>query len=84
MNKKDDEIEVKNKLYIQESTMKRKLQIQKEKQQLDEKREVDWKEYDSKKREISEQKNKLIDRLSELADSSVNEVDSFMIEWIIK
>ena len=84
LNKIDDEIEVKNKLFIQERTMKRKLQIQKEKQQLDEKREVAWKEYDSKKREISEQKNKLIDRLSELADSSVNEVDSFMIEWIIK
>ncbi|MGL5228232.1 MAG: helicase-related protein, partial [Bacteroidales bacterium] len=84
LNKIDEEIEEKNKLFVQEKTMKRKLQIQKEKQQLDEKREVAWREYDLKKREISEHKNRLIERLTDLADAIVDDSEGFVIEWIVK
>lgn len=53
-------------------------------QLLDEKREIAWKDYDLKKRDITVHKNQLIERLTNLADATIDDNEGFLIEWIIK
>lgn len=53
-------------------------------QLLDEKREIAWKDYDLKKRDITVHKNQLIERLTNLADATIDDNEGFLIEWFIK
>ena len=80
----DKAIEEKNTEFIQERNIRKKLAIQKEKDVLNEKRDLAWKEYDEKREKLKSDKNALISQLYELADGKMEIVDEFMIKWRIK
>jgi hypothetical protein len=79
----DEEIEIKNKEFMQERNMKKRLAIQIEKNALEEKRDNAWKLFDKKKKELKEQKNALIARLYEMAENEIRVEDGFILEWRI-
>lgn len=79
----DKAIEEKNIQFIQERNIRKKLAIQKEKDALNEKRDLAWKEYDEKREMLKSNKNALISQLYELADGKIEIVDSFLIQWKI-
>ena len=56
----DKAIEEKNTEFIQERNIRKKLAIQKEKDVLNEKRDLAWKEYDEKREKLKSDKNALI------------------------
>ena len=80
----DKAIEEKNTEFIQERNIRKKLAIQKEKDVLNEKRDMAWREYDEKREKLKSDKNVLISQLYELADGKMETVDEFMIKWKIK
>lgn len=79
----DKAIEEKNTEFIQERNIRKKLGIQREKDILNEKRDLAWKEYDEKREKLKSDKNVLISQLYELADGKMEIVDEFMIKWRI-
>lgn len=80
----DKAIEEKNTEFIHERNIRKKLAIQKEKDALNEKRDLAWREYDEKREKLKSDKNVLISQLYELADGKMETVDEFMIKWKIK
>ena len=79
----DEEIEIKNKEFMQERNMKKRLAILIEKNALEDKRDNAWKLFDQKKKELKEQKNTLIARLYEMAENEIRVEDGFILEWRI-
>lgn len=69
---------------MKERNIKNKLAIQKEKNTLNEKRDVAWREFDEKKTQLKADKNKLVTKLYDLAEAKVETVDEFSIKWRIK
>lgn len=80
----DKAIEEKNTEFIQERNIRKKLGIQREKDILNEKRDLAWKEYDEKREKLKFDKNVLISQLYELADGKMEIVDEIMIKWRIR
>jgi hypothetical protein len=80
----DKAIEEKNTEFIQERNIRKKLGIQREKDILNEKRDLAWKEYDEKREKLKSDKNVLISQLYEFADGKMKIVDEFMIKWRIR
>ena len=79
----DKVIDEKNNEFITEKNIRKKLDIQKEKDALLEKRDAAWQEYDQKREELKADKNKVISTLYELADGKTEVVDEFTIKWKI-
>lgn len=80
----DRAIDEKNTEFIQERNIRKKLAIQKEKDVLNEKRDLAWKDYDEKRERLKSEKNILISQLYELADGKMETIDDFIVKWIIK
>lgn len=80
----DEEIECKNKELRQARTPRAMAAILKEKTELDNKRDKAWHEYDNNKMELKRQKNAMIDKLYQLANSNLETVDEYTIEWCLR
>lgn len=83
LNDLDKAIEEKSDLFVKERNIRKKLIIQKEKDALNEKRDVAWHEFDKKKSQLKDEKNKLIKKLYDIAEAKVEIVDEFAIKWRI-
>lgn len=80
----DKAIDEKNSEFIHERNIRKKLSIQKEKDVLNDKRDVAWREYDEKREELKTEKNRLITHLYEMADGNIEVVDEFLIKWRVR
>lgn len=76
-------IEEKDKEFRSERNIRRRLEIQREKTDLNSKRDNAWRDYDHEIRILKEAQNKKIDELMQLADGYLQTVDSFTIAWSI-
>lgn len=79
----DKEIEEKNQEFMRERNIRQKLAIQHEKDQLIEKRDRSWREFDDKREDLKRSKNNLIQSLYHLADRELEVVDEYVIQWKI-
>lgn len=84
LNDLDKAIEEKSDEFVKERNIRKKLAIQKEKDALNEKRDVAWREFDEKRTQLKADKNKLVTKLYDLAEAKVETVDEFSIKWRIK
>jgi hypothetical protein len=84
LNDLDKAIEEKSDEFVKERNIRKKLAIQKEKDALNEKRDAAWREFDEKKTQLKADKNELIKKLYDLAETKVEKVDEFTIKWTIK
>jgi len=84
LNELDKAIEQKRDEFVKERNIRKKLAIQKEKDALNEKRDVAWYEFDEKKTQLKADKNKLVTKLYDLAEVKVETVDEFSIKWRVK
>ena len=60
-----------------------KLRLEKERRQLEGKRDEAWREYDQSAREIEKRKDKLIDEIEKKLKQSITERELFTIRWKI-
>ena len=60
-----------------------KLQLEKERRQLEGKRDEAWREYDQSAREIEKRKDELIDEIEKKLKQSITEQELFTIRWKI-
>lgn len=84
LNELDKAIEEKSDEFVKERNLRKKLTIQKEKDQLNDKRDAAWREFDEKRTSLKEEKNGLIQKLYDLAETKVETIDEFTIKWKIK
>lgn len=84
LNDLDKSIEEKSEEFVKERNIRKKLFIQKEKDALNEKRDIAWREFDEKKTQLKSEKNKLVTKLYDLAEAKVETVDEYSIRWRIK
>ncbi len=84
LNDLDKAIEEKSDEFVKERNIRKKLAIQKEKDALNEKRDIAWREFDKKKTQLKADKNKLVTKLYDLAEAKVETVDEYSIKWRIK
>lgn len=80
----DKEIDDKNDAFVKERNLRKKLAIQKDKDSLMEHRDAAWKEYDEQRSSLKKEKNSLIAKLYELAESQMAVADEFTIKWKIE
>lgn len=83
LNELDKAIEEKSNEFVKERNLRKKLTIQKEKDQLNEKRDVAWREFDEKRITLKKEKICLIQKLYDIAETKVETVDEFTIKWEI-
>lgn len=76
-------IDEKDKEFRTERKIRRKLEIQKEKNELNSKRDSAWKEFDRDVNKLKEEQNRKINELMQLADGSLRTLDEFTIAWSI-
>jgi len=84
LNDLDKAIEEKSDEFVKERNIRKKLSIQKEKDSLNEKRDIAWREFDEKKAQLKAKKNELIRKLYDLSEAKVETVDEFSIKWRVK
>jgi ABC-type phosphate transport system auxiliary subunit len=60
-----------------------KLRLEKERRQLEGKRDEAWREYDQSAREIEKRKDELIDEIEKKLKQSITEQELFTIRWKI-
>lgn len=84
LNDLDKAIEERYDELVKERNIRKKISIQKEKDVLNEKRDIAWREFDEKKTQLKANKNELIKKLYDLAEAKVEIVDEFSIKWKIK
>lgn len=84
LNDLDKEIDQKNDEFVKERNLRKKLAIQKEKDALMERRDTAWREYDEQRSSLKKDKNALIAKLYELAESKMELADEFIIKWKIE
>lgn len=80
----DKLIEDKSGEFMKERNMKKKLDLQREKDILTNKRDDAWRDYDKNCAELRERKNSLIEKLYAIADQQTKITDEFTVRWIIK
>ena len=84
LNDLDKAIDEKNDEFMRERNVRKKLEIQKEKDLLNERRDSAWRDYDQQRRELKQKKNEFIAELRNLADAHSEVVDEFTINWKIE
>jgi hypothetical protein len=77
----DDRIKELKKLARLAPNLPEKLQLEKEKRQLESKRDEAWREYDSAARDIEKKKDELIDEVEKKLKQNVSEQELFTIRW---
>ncbi len=60
-----------------------KIQLQKQANDMESKRDKEWKEYDTAKKEIELKKDQLIDEIQSRLEQNIKEDIIFEIEWEI-
>lgn len=58
-----------------------KIQLQKQANDMESKRDKEWKEYDTAKKEIETKKDQLIDEIQSRLEQNIKEDIVFKIEW---
>ena len=58
-----------------------KLELQRQLRQLEEKRNVAWREYDEDSRNIEVKKDTLLDEISQRLNQQTEQEDLFLIRW---
>ena len=84
LNDLDKAIDEKNDEFMRERNVRKKLEIQREKDALNERRDSAWRDYDQQRRELKQKKNEFIAELRNLADAHSEVLDEFTINWKIK